>query len=90
MIFVEEPYSGGWCRPQTDGPALRAMSMAKWGNILIDAGKEDEAKSVIWPLIEYDLGETSFFWIFFFIFHFRLGLDRLAGDWVRSLGGSQV
>ena len=91
MVFIEEPYSGGWCRPQTDGPALRAMSMAKWGNILIDAGKEDEAKSVIWPLIEYDLGETYFlFENLFFIFHFRLGLDRLAGDWVRSLGGSQV
>ena len=54
----QEPYTGGWCRPQTDGPALRAMSMAKWGNILIDAGKEDEAKSVIWPLIEYDLGKS--------------------------------
>jgi len=54
-IDDQEPYSGGWCRPQTDGPALRAMSMAKWGNILIDAGKEDEAKTVIWPLIEYDL-----------------------------------
>ena len=58
IYCVEEPYSGGWCRPQTDGPALRAMSMAKWGNILIDAGKEDEAKTVIWPLIEYDLGES--------------------------------
>ena len=29
---------------------------AKWGNILIDNGHEDEAKSTIWPLIEYDLG----------------------------------
>ena len=52
----QEPYTGGWCRPQTDGPALRAMAMAKWGNILIDNGKEEEARSVIWPLIEYDLG----------------------------------
>ena len=55
-IDDQEPYSGGWCRPQTDGPALRAMAMAKWGNILIDNGHEDEAKSTIWPLIEYDLG----------------------------------
>ena len=30
--------------------------MAKWGNILIDNGKESEAKSVIWPLIKFDLG----------------------------------
>ena len=55
-IDDQEPYTGGWCRPQTDGPALRAMAMAKWGNILIDNGHEDEAKSTIWPLIEYDLG----------------------------------
>ena len=32
------------------------MAMAKWGNILMDNGKEEEARSVIWPLIEYDLG----------------------------------
>merc|ERR1712127_165807 len=31
------------------------MAMAKWGNILIDNGKESEAKSDIWPLIENDL-----------------------------------
>ena len=55
-ILCQEPYTGGWCRPQTDGPALRAMAMAKWGNILIDNGKESEAKSVIWPLIKFDLG----------------------------------
>ena len=24
-----EPYTGGWCRPQTDGPALRAMALSK-------------------------------------------------------------
>ena len=23
------PYTGGWCRPQTDGPALRAMALSK-------------------------------------------------------------
>ena len=52
------PYTGGWCRPQTDGPALRAMAMAKWGNILIDNGLESEAKSTIWPLIKFDLGKS--------------------------------
>ena len=34
-----EPYTGGWCRPQTDGPALRAMAMSKWGMIQLDAGQ---------------------------------------------------
>merc|ERR1712076_72167 len=31
-----DPYTGGWCRPQTDGPALRAMALSKWGMILIN------------------------------------------------------
>jgi len=54
-IEDQEPYGGGWCRPQTDGPALRAMALSKWGNILIDNGMEAEAKSTLWPLISYDL-----------------------------------
>jgi len=54
-IEDQEPYTGGWCRPQTDGPALRAMALSKWGNILIDNGKESEAKANIWPLVSYDL-----------------------------------
>jgi hypothetical protein len=29
-----EPYTGGWCRPQTDGPALRAMALSKWGMLV--------------------------------------------------------
>merc|ERR1711892_1569613 len=39
----------------TDGPALRAMAMAKWGQILLDNGHDDEAKGTIWPLIKFDL-----------------------------------
>ena len=35
--------------------------MAKWGNILIDNGREEEAKNVIWPLIEYDLGMSPLY-----------------------------
>ena len=33
--------AGGWCRPQTDGPALRAMALSKWGMILANAGKNE-------------------------------------------------
>jgi glucoamylase len=29
-----EPYSGGWCRPQTDGPGLRAGTLIIWANAL--------------------------------------------------------
>jgi len=49
------PYTGGWCRPQTDGPGLRANSMAMWGNILVNASKIDHAKNDVWPLVKNDL-----------------------------------
>ena len=50
-----DPYTGGWCRPQTDGPALRAMALSKWGMILIDAGQSSTAKSDVWPLVKFDM-----------------------------------
>ena len=46
---------GGWCRPQTDGPALRAMALSKWGMILINNGHSDQAKSDVWPLVNFDM-----------------------------------
>jgi len=46
--FDGEPYKGGWCRPQTDGPALRARLMMRAAKIfpdlapkLIDLAKKD-------------------------------------------------
>merc|ERR1719336_630529 len=50
------PYDGGWCRPQTDGPGLRAGSLAIWGLILLDNNQEDHARTVTWPTIQQDLG----------------------------------
>lgn len=29
-----KPYTGGWCRPQTDGPGLRARTLSHWGSVL--------------------------------------------------------
>ncbi len=46
------PYTGGWCRPQTDGPGLRAMALAQWGEILLDNGMDT---SQVWGLIQNDL-----------------------------------
>ena len=31
--------SGGWGRPQTDGPAIRATVLIKFANKLLDAGE---------------------------------------------------
>ena len=50
-----EPYTGGWCRPQTDGPALRAMALSKWGIILNNAGQSDVARNDVWPLVSFDM-----------------------------------
>lgn len=47
-----EPYTGGWCRPQTDGPALRAMAMSKWGMLVKDNGGDVAA---IWDLVSFDM-----------------------------------
>lgn len=47
-----DPYDGGWCRPQTDGPGLRAMALTKYARILYDEGL---STSRIWDLIQFDL-----------------------------------
>jgi len=48
-----EPYTGGWCRPQTDGPALRAMALSKWGMLVKNTGNGDT--NSIWELVSYDM-----------------------------------
>lgn len=56
-------YTGGWCRPQTDGPALRSATLIRFANILIENGQEDYVKQYLWTgssaynggAIKYDL-----------------------------------
>ena len=55
-----EPYTGGWCRPQTDGPALRAMAMSKWGMLLAESGNGDP--SAIWEIVAYDMAWVTENW----------------------------
>jgi glucoamylase len=35
-----DPFQGPWGRPQNDGPALRAIALAKWAHLLLDGGEE--------------------------------------------------
>jgi len=56
-----EPYTGGWCRPQTDGPALRAMALSKWGRILVDHG-DTQAAQAIWDLVAFDMAWVTGHW----------------------------
>ncbi len=62
-----DPYNQPWCRPQNDGPALRAMALAQYGTIL-DAEGMDTAR--IWGLIQTDLvrGREIFFKLGGFVF----------------------
>ncbi|CAK8998387.1 4-alpha-D-glucan glucohydrolase) (Glucan 1, partial [Durusdinium trenchii] len=48
--FDGEPYRGGWCRPQTDGPALRARLLMRAAEIFPHLVNE-----TLWPLAQKDL-----------------------------------
>jgi glucoamylase len=40
-----EPYVGGWCRPQTDGPGLRSGALIMFAKVLNDNGESSYATS---------------------------------------------
>lgn len=56
-----DPYNGGWCRPQTDGPGLRANSLSLWGWILTKQGLIPEAQEVF-ELVKKDLEWVTSNW----------------------------
>ena len=39
------PFSGPWCRPQNDGPGLRAITLISYANQLLDEGNEVRARA---------------------------------------------
>ena len=41
-------YTGGWCRPQTDGPGLRSATLIMFANMLLDAGQQDYVRQFLW------------------------------------------
>lgn len=62
-------YTGGWGRPQNDGPALRAISMIKFANILLKEGNQDYVLKVLYhgvlpanSVIKKDLEYTAHNW----------------------------
>lgn len=50
-----EVFVGGWCRPQTDGPGLRAGALVMFAEILLDAGQDSYVKDTLAPIIKFDL-----------------------------------
>jgi glucoamylase len=56
------PYTGGWGRPQRDGPGLRAAVLIGYGNWLVDNGYTATAQSIIWPVVANDLAYVVQYW----------------------------
>lgn len=55
-------FTGGWGRPQRDGPALRAIAIIQYARWLIDNGYPQTAASVAWPVIRNDLAYVGQYW----------------------------
>eukprot|EP00428_Durinskia_dybowskii_P064609 CAMPEP_0170364694 /NCGR_PEP_ID=MMETSP0117_2-20130122/5512_1 /TAXON_ID=400756 /ORGANISM="Durinskia baltica, Strain CSIRO CS-38" /LENGTH=509 /DNA_ID=CAMNT_0010619215 /DNA_START=1 /DNA_END=1530 /DNA_ORIENTATION=- len=64
MLPDGEVFSGSWCRPQNDGPGLRATALILAANSLIAAGEKDYVTQYLWTgdnskynggAIKYDL-----------------------------------
>lgn len=57
-----------WGRPQTDGPALRALALIRWANIKLDEGEDGYVKSKLYlpsdfqSVIKADLEYVSYNW----------------------------
>jgi glucoamylase len=47
-------YSGSWCRPQTDGPGLRARALADYAMAKVAAGDKSQTAAV-YDLVKHDL-----------------------------------
>jgi len=63
-----KPYTGAWCRPQTDGPGLRGITLMMYANHLLDNGETDYVKKYLWTgtgnggSIKYDLDWVASNW----------------------------
>lgn len=42
------PYLGDWARPQSDGPATRAIVFISWAQVLLKEGREDLVRSLLY------------------------------------------
>jgi glucoamylase len=47
-IPTGEVFDGAWCRPQNDGPGLRAITLMKFAESLIDAGDKAYVAANLW------------------------------------------
>lgn len=55
-------FTGGWGRPQRDGPALRATALIGYAKWLVNNGYSSTATNVVWPVIRNDLAYVTQYW----------------------------
>eukprot|EP00339_Tiarina_fusa_P018567 CAMPEP_0117057448 /NCGR_PEP_ID=MMETSP0472-20121206/39891_1 /TAXON_ID=693140 ORGANISM="Tiarina fusus, Strain LIS" /NCGR_SAMPLE_ID=MMETSP0472 /ASSEMBLY_ACC=CAM_ASM_000603 /LENGTH=403 /DNA_ID=CAMNT_0004774353 /DNA_START=253 /DNA_END=1461 /DNA_ORIENTATION=+ len=64
MLPYGDVYTGSWCRPQTDGPGLRALTLLNYANTLLANGQSSYISQYLWTgnpssynggAIKYDL-----------------------------------
>lgn len=41
-------FRGSWCRPQNDGPGLKALALIDFANMLLDEGDSETVKKYLW------------------------------------------
>ena len=58
----ESAFTGGWGRPQRDGPALRAITLIAYSNWLLARDQNTTVESSIWPIIVNDLTYIGEYW----------------------------
>jgi len=54
-IKTGRPYQDIWCRPQTDGPGLRAKALMMFSSGGLAKESEDSLTQKLWELIKFDL-----------------------------------
>ena len=70
-----EVYTGGWCRPQTDGPGLEATALIMFANSLIADNQMDWVREYLWT------GDSS---------KYNGGAIKYDLDWIASGGYEQL
>lgn len=66
-------FTGGWCRPQNDGPALRSVTLTKFANYLLSIHDDDIVKTYLWT------GDNNIL---------AGGAIKRDLDWIANQGGS--
>ena len=53
-------YTGGWCRPQDDGPGLRATTMMQYAEVLFNNGQSSVVTQYLWTTGAYNGGAIKY------------------------------